>query len=262
MINFDFLEENLTTFKNEFRTKKPFSYVVIDGLCDAERLRNAIANIPDPTLAGVSKSRDLVFAKNKYESSEFNLIHPLLQELKSDLLSDKFAKIISGIVGEEIIVDPDFHGGGLHQGGRGSFLDMHVDFNYHPSKPKWFRNINALLYLNNDWAPEYGGQLKLKDGRFPNSDLIEIAPLFNRLIIMHTRDYTLHGYDKLNFPDGTYRRSIAVYGYTPQHTEGRLRTTVWYPSDGGYFKKFLGRHMPKFVRIKSAIFGSGTKKNK
>ena len=262
MINFDLLESKLEELALEFSSKKPFSYVIIDNLCDATRLREALGEIPDPNATGVSKSRDLVFAKNKYESSEFNLISSQFAELKADLLSERFANIVTKIVGESIIIDPDFHGGGLHQGGSGSFLNMHADFNYHPSKPKWFRNINALLYLNDNWKPEYGGQLKLKDGRDSTSDIFEIEPLFNRMVIMHTRDYTLHGYDKLSFPEGSYRRSIAVYGYTPQETEGKVRTTVWYPSDGGFFKKVLGRHMPKLVRIKSAIFGSGTTRNK
>ena len=39
-----------------------------------------------------------------------------------------------------------------------------------------------------------------------------IEPIFNRAVIMFTRDFTLHGYDSINFPEGTFRNSIAAYG--------------------------------------------------
>ena len=79
---------------------------------------------------------------------------------------------------------------------------------------------------------------------------------------MFTRDYTFHGYDKINFPEGNYRRSIAAYGYTIQEPKEEARTTIWYPENEGFVKSFLGRHMPKIIRYKSKILGSGTNKNK
>ena len=79
---------------------------------------------------------------------------------------------------------------------------------------------------------------------------------------MFTRCHTVHGYDPINFPEGSYRRSIAAYGYTEKGEEGKLRTTVWSPERSSTLKRILGRHMPKLVKIKSFIFGSGTTKNK
>jgi hypothetical protein len=35
--------------------------------------------------------------------------------------------------GRPLLVDPTFHGGGFHQGGYGSYLDPHVDFNIRPT---------------------------------------------------------------------------------------------------------------------------------
>ena len=62
-----------------------------------------------------------------------------------------------------MFIDADFYGGGIHQGKAGSFLDMHADFNYHPLKEHWFRNLNLLLYLNKDWKKEYAGELIRND---------------------------------------------------------------------------------------------------
>ncbi len=262
MINFDALEHNAEAQRMVFLNASPVEHIVIDDFCNAKALRGALCRIPDPLLTGTTKSRDYMFAKNKFEKSDFEQLCPVFAELKVELLSARFAAWISGLTGEDMFIDPTFHGGGLHQGGIDSFLDMHVDFNYHPVNPTWRRDINLLLYLNEGWQRAYGGHLKLADGRLdvPIPELIE--PLFNRAVIMLTRDYTLHGYDPIAFPIGSYRRSIAAYGYTQMAQEGMGRTTVWYPETSNRLKRLLGRHMHKLVRIKSALLGSGTDKKR
>ena len=262
MIDFDLLEKDKDLISDEFLTNSPFEHIIIDNFCNEQKLNDAIALIPDAQNAGHKKSNDYIFAKNKFEKSDFDLLCPQLSELKSELLSDRFSTWLSEITQQKIFIDPDFHGGGIHQGGRGSFLDMHADFNYHPQNRSWFRNVNILLYLNKDWKSEYAGQLKLVDGRKENGEPYLIEPIFNRAVIMFTRGYTLHGYDPINFPSGTYRTSIAAYGYTETGKVGKLRTTVWKPEKSNILKRFLGKHMPKIVSVKTRLFGSGTTKNK
>ncbi|WGP00382.1 2OG-Fe(II) oxygenase [Saccharophagus degradans] len=262
MIRFDMLEEQVDSYKAQFYSAKPFEHIVIDGFCDDSKLKEACRNLTAPVSGVDKKSGDFVFAKNKFEKSQFNEVCPEFDILKQELMSDRFAQWVSKVTGENIFIDPDFHGGGLHQGGVGSFLDMHADFNFHPNKRTWFRNVNILLYLNEAWEPSFGGELTLKDGRIPDGESFQIAPIFNRAVIMFTREYTLHGYSEINFPEGSYRRSIAAYGYTEMEKEGDVRTTVWYPERGGIAKKMLARYMPKLIRIKSAIFGSKAKKHK
>jgi len=262
MINFDVLEDGVETMRDEFAKNSPYEHIVIDNFCNKEFLEEAVGLIPDAHNAGHNKSNDYIFAKNKFEKSDFDLICPQLAELKNELLSERFSTWLSAITDQEIFIDPNFHGGGIHQGGKGSFLDMHADFNYHPENLSWFRNVNILLYLNKDWKPNYAGQLKLVDGREKNGKPYLIEPIFNRAVIMFTRDYTLHGYDPINFPSGTYRTSIAAYGYTETGKAGKLRTTVWMPEKSNIFKRFLGKHMSNLVSVKTSLFGSGTAKNK
>jgi len=95
------------------------------------------------------------------------------------------------ISNQEVFVDPANHGGGLHQGRKNSFLDMHLDFNYHPLHKHWYRQLNLLLYLNKDWKPEYKGHLKLFDLRSGEEKELEVP--FNRMIIQQTCAYTLQG---------------------------------------------------------------------
>ena len=42
------------------------------------------------------------------------------------------------------------------------FSDVHADFTVHPHHRTWQRRANLLLYLNEDWKPEYGGDLGIQ----------------------------------------------------------------------------------------------------
>ena len=231
--------------------------MVIDSFCDPEALQRLVSKIPDPREANIAKSRDYIFAKNKFEKSSFKNISDEFSELNDDFLSQRFENFVREITGEEIFIDESFHGGGIHQGGKSSFLDMHADFNFHPLHANWFRNINILLYLNDGWKPEFGGALKLRHR--DTGESAEIEPLFNRCVIMQTREFTLHGYDPIAFPNGSYRRSIAAYGYNVVEPEaGRVRSTTWYPERSGFLKRAIGEFWPTLVALKTRFFGSST----
>lgn len=257
MINFDYLESNRHNLRLQYLTAKPFPHLVIDGFCDADRLMVAYDSIPELK----NKSRDYVFAENKFEKSNYMELCPELVELNQDLRSDRFNRFLSFITAIDVFVDPKNHGGGLHQGKKKSFLDMHLDFNYHPINKLWYRELNILLYMNKNWLPSYGGQLKMLDLR--TGDDVEFDVPFNRVIIQKCAPYTLHGYDVTNFPDGVYRTSIATYAYQ-KHIAiiEPVRTTDWRPKDdSSFFKKFLANNYNDLVRLKNKFFGIGTAKN-
>jgi Rps23 Pro-64 3,4-dihydroxylase Tpa1-like proline 4-hydroxylase len=256
MINFDRLEKNRETLRSDFQNAKPFEHLVIDDFCDVQKIHKLYSDIPDIQ----TKSRDYVFAANKFEKSKIKDISPLFAELYEDLISERFESLLKFICGEDVFVDKAFHGGGIHQGKKGSFLDMHVDFNYHPLNKNWYRSLNLLLYLNKDWKPEYGGHLKLENLNTREKTSVEVP--FNRMIIQLTRKYTLHGYGVTNFPDGNYRTSIASYAYTihEKHIE-KPRTTDWHPGDDEPIKKFIAWIYDPAVKIKNKLFGSSTAKH-
>lgn len=256
MINFDFLEEHHEDLRLNFLLAKPFSHLVIDNFCDEGKLLQLHEELPDIK----TKSRDYVFAANKFEKSRIRDISPLFTELYNDLTSQRFQKFLRFVSNEDVFVDTDFHGGGIHQGKKNSFLDMHIDFNYHPLHPMWYRHLNLLLYINKNWKPEYGGHLKLKDLR--SGEQASVPVPFNRMIIQLTGKYTLHGYDLTHFPDGVYRTSIASYAYCiHQYQIEKPRTTDWHPQDGNPVKKALARIYDPAVKLKNKFFGSSTARN-
>ena len=256
MINFDYLEANREKLRQEFLLARPFPHLIIDNFCYPDQLEELYASIPEIS----TKSRDYVFARNKFEKSRIKEISPAFQAYHEDLLSDRFKNFLGYITNQNLFVDPSFFGGGIHQGKEKSFLDMHLDFNYHPLNQDWYRSLNLLLYLNKNWQEEHGGQLRLEDLR--TGEKLQIGIPFNRMVFQLTNSFTLHGYDEINFPPGQFRTSIAGYAYMKHlhHVEKR-RTTDWHVGDDEPVKKFLSRVYDPAVKIKNKLFGSATAKH-
>jgi hypothetical protein len=180
-------------------------------------------------------SRDYIFAKKKYENSDLSSLGESCEPFRNELLSDRCRAIICSITGEDAFVDPSFHGGGLNQGGVISFINIHTDFSDHPAKNEWFRNLNILIYFNQDWRKEFGGELRLVN-KVTGANF-SVEPVFNRCVIMVARDYTLHVYDTIQFPSGSYRRSIAAYAYSIDVSPDKnISSTQWFPQGFKYTK--------------------------
>lgn len=174
-IDFETHESHLQDLVNRFRTAQPFEYLVIDNfLCEAS-LQKLMAAIPEPDQK--KRSSDYMFAKNKFEDPTFAIGQNILMALRDELLSDRFAAMLSVIFGKTLFVDPAFVGGGIHQGGEGSFLDMHADFSRHPANRTWLRELNILLYLNPNYDESFGGHLELEHAQTHQQG--RVAPLLN-----------------------------------------------------------------------------------
>lgn len=242
----------------EFRTAEPFPLVVIDDFLDEATAKALLAEFPAPD--AMPKSRDYVFG-DKHELSSVAEQGPTSKAFYDALMGERFQRFISTLAGTELFVDPAFHGGGFHQSGDGGFLDTHVDFNMHPLHEDWKRTLNVLLYLNEDWKPEYDGRLLIKNG--PDGEVRAIEPLFNRGLIMVTDERTYHGFKKMSLPPGVTRKSIATYAYEKVPVGSMVaRTTGWSPESAGPLKRVFARHYDTAVKVKTRLFGSATAKNR
>lgn len=250
MIDFIRLREEKETLREQFLSAKPFPHIAIDNFLKEGRAEILYTDAALPQKE--NKIKDPLFSKNRYQYPEYKSISDHYKKLNEDVLSNEFSSLISYITDEDIFFDPGFHGGGLHIGTKNAHLDMHADFNYHPKHQHWYRNLNLLLYLNKDWKEEYGGSLKLHDPR--SGEKTEVEPLLNRLVIMHTREYTLHGYDTTHFPEGKNRTSVAMYGYTLHEKQiDKPRTTIWI-SENNLFKQALAKIWLPTVAAKKRLF--------
>lgn len=232
--------------------------MVIDSFLRSQLADGVLREFPD--IEDMPRSRDYIFG-NKKELSSVRQRGSNCAILYDALVSPQFQALLREITDMDVFVDPAFHGGGFHQGGDGSFLDPHVDFNVHPLHNDWLRRLNILLYLSEGWQPEFGGELLL--GSTPDGPWCSVEPRYNRCLLMLTGDYTFHGYRKMSLPRGVTRKSIATYAYETM-VDGSVapRTTTWAPVGRAPIKRIVARYYNPLVHLKNRFFGSSTSRNR
>lgn len=193
---------------------QPFPNAYFDDFFNPEMLREVLEEFPE-----IGKDK----ADIKYENpNEMKLAtkgeYRFGEKTKAFvhfLNSQPFLEFLQQLTGikETLIPDPYFEGGGFHEIKPGGYLKMHVDF--HKQKlTNLDRRLNILIYLNEDWKEEYGGNFELWE-RDMSKPVKKILPIFNRLAMFSTTDYSWHGHpDPLTCPPDRSRRSIALYYYT------------------------------------------------
>ena len=208
----DHLQQLAEESQREYATADPYPHIVFDDFLPAGVLERVLDEIPRP---GEIRWMEFDDARGKKLTSETetqfgNATRTLLSQLNSSAFID-FLETLTGISG--LIPDPHFWGGGIHQIVRGGFLKVHTDFNRHP-RLKLDRRLNLLLYLNPEWRQEWGGHLELWDSGMTECRK-RILPVFGRCVIFSTTDFSNHGHpDPLNCPEGTTRKSLALYYYS------------------------------------------------
>ncbi len=138
----------------------------------------------------------------------------------------------------DLLWDPDFGGGGMHQTGETGWLDVHVDFNFLETR-KWHRRLNVLIYLNPGWDESWGGTLELWDRKVKHR-VQAFAPIHNRCVIFETSDISYHGVTAVKCPPGEQRCSFAAYYYTeapPAGWQGEKHTTIFRARPDELWKK-------------------------
>ncbi|HZR38391.1 MAG TPA: 2OG-Fe(II) oxygenase [Nevskia sp.] len=200
------------THHRAYTHAKPFKYIKLDNFLAPEILRRVLADFPSS-----SSPLDQIYMRAQER---------LKLSYKPDLLPDytrslffffnsapfiAFLEALTGIRG--LIPDAHFVGGGLHEVRNGGHLDIHADFNHHAAI-NCERRINVLIYLNEDWKSEYGGQFEIWS-RDMKSKMASFDPAFNRCVIFNTSSDSYHGNpNPVNHPEGRSRKSIALYYYT------------------------------------------------
>ena len=220
--NFLQLDDLAKKYRSIYQGAEPFPHIVLDEFFDPQYLGELALSFPnlfsDPELEQFSSQKEIKSAsqlergipKAHLEFVHFLNSHPFLA----------FIQELTGIK-EPLIGDPYLLGGGLHQIRAGGMLKVHADFNKHRMLGL-DRRINVLVYLNKDWDESFGGHLELWDTKMKKCQH-RISPLFNRMVVFSTTDFSYHGHpDPLSCPGDRTRNSIALYYYS----NGRPRSEV------------------------------------
>jgi Rps23 Pro-64 3,4-dihydroxylase Tpa1-like proline 4-hydroxylase len=191
---------------------KPFPHFVVDNFFDPDLVEQVLLEFPKPDAIRWQSFDNA--SEIKLASSAEASFGPATRLLMYHLNSITFLEFLSRVTGiANLIPDPGFEGGGLHQIKPGGKLGVHADFNKHRAYGL-DRRLNLLLYLNKDWREDYGGHLQLWNREMTRCEQ-KVLPLFNRMMVFGTTDYTYHGHpDPLSCPEGMTRKSLALYYFS------------------------------------------------
>jgi len=249
--NYINLKKIATENYNNYVAAQPFPSIVFDNFFK-EDILNLILNDFPKNIQEIGSKFDNK-AEKKLVLNSPDKLSKHTNNFINFLNSEPFVKFLNTItdVKETLITDPYLAGGGLHELKNNGHLNIHADFNLHP-KMKLDRRLNVLIYLNKNWQDNNGGHLELWN---KNMDKCEkkILPIFNRMVIFSTTDYSYHGNpNKVKIDENNSRKSIALYYYSNGRPQSEkklgLHSTIFRQRPGTQdvdgnleFKKLFGR---------------------
>jgi len=243
------MDELVKTAHSSYLTAQPFPHVVFENFFDPNLLELVLAEFPKPGEIRWQKfdnAQEIKLA-SAAETSFGSATRLFLYHLNSAT----FLQFLSSVTGiDNLIPDPRFEGGGLHQIVRGGKLGIHADFNKH-SAFGLDRRLNLLLYLNKDWREEYGGHLELWDREMTGCKG-KVLPVFNRVMIFGTTDFSYHGHpDPLQCPEGVTRKSLALYYFSngrPAEEVSGVHSTLFRARDEKEFDLTISQRLRGFAK--------------
>ncbi|MDH4148644.1 MAG: 2OG-Fe(II) oxygenase [Acidimicrobiia bacterium] len=190
---------------------EPFSHAVFDGLIDPGLLRCIPAELPahDSVLWNrwdTPNERRALFGRADH-------FGPATRQLAATLNGADFVTFLETLTGvDALLPDPHFNGGGVSRVDHGGFLNVHVDL-YHNPRLEVVRQVNVLVYLNEDWPARAGGDLELWHS-LDEGPMVKIPPRLGTVVVLSTPG-AAHGHPSpLDAGPGRSRLCFSAYYYT------------------------------------------------
>jgi Rps23 Pro-64 3,4-dihydroxylase Tpa1-like proline 4-hydroxylase len=223
MLDFDRLDAIAARRRAEFAAAEPFPYAQIDDFLPVSVAERVVAELERP---GIEWDHYHHYNEKKRAISSADRMGPEARALLEVLQSRRFVDWVEALTGiPELLSDPDLDGAGLHETLPGGFLNVHTDFLSHGRQRTWSRQVNLLLYFNQDWRSEWNGDLELWD-RDMTRCVRKVEPVFNRAFLFQTSSISYHGHPhRLSCPPGRSRKSMALYYFRDEGGERPVRST-------------------------------------
>ena len=205
---------------NKYKNAEPFPHTVVKDFFNTKDLKECALAIENNlnNLKWKQQSRVTDHQVNKRWIENVADMPREVQKILWQLHSVEFLNFLKDLTGiKGIIDDPSNIGGGIHCTSRGGKLNVHQDFDYNP-ETSLCRQINVLVFLNENWMSEWKGDLELWDKNLKQKQ-VSIKPDFNTMVIFNTANNALHGCpEPLQCPPERHRISLATYYYTYDDT--------------------------------------------
>lgn len=212
----------LGKWRDSYRNADPFPHIVIDDFLSAAHIRELNEKFPDPAVKQKIGTKDVAVDLEGGEEAQLGkewlsregLVDLAFRRLYWELNSGTFVSLLEAMTGVKgLLADPHLLGGGVHRTRPGGYFKVHADVNKHPDFGL-DRRLKLLIYLNENWRAEYGGNLELwPEGLQHCAQSIE--PIAGRCVVFSTTATSFYGYPQpLTCPPNRDCRSIALYYYS------------------------------------------------
>jgi len=204
--------KNLNKNLNDFCSKKPFPYAVIDNFFKKDIANKLEKEFPEYNDKNLHEYKN--YCEIKKTSNSWNLFPPLTYKIFTFLNSSKMTNFFSKKLGiSKVFPDYGLHGGGWHLMSHKGKLNPHLDYFIHP-KANLQRKFNLIIFLSKGWKKNWGGETcfynkNKKNNKIPGVVSKKIYPKFNRAIFFDVSKQSWHGV--LQPKKKITRKSMAVY---------------------------------------------------
>jgi len=225
LFNYQEFHRQVVARASAYMDATPYPYAIFDGLFDEETLNSINSEIEESKFEIDSRDIDGEEVKKRSNFEDNESVPQFTRKIFEILNGGRFLNSVSRLTGiEGLISDPYFDGGGINIIEDQGTLSVHIDGTNH-YKMSVCRRLNAILFLNDNWNPEWNGYHEQWD--FVNKNhspfskeqrwkcIRKILPKKNRLLIFTTNDHSWHGHaGVLNIPKDEKRKSLIAYYYT------------------------------------------------
>lgn len=226
------LNELLSIHEDAYKRAAPIPHCSIDGLV-SDRLLSAVLDEWPGENDEWRRTESAGKSEGKQVATDVDeQFGPHTRSLFNALAAPSFLRFLESLTGiEGLIPDPYLHAGGLHEIRSGGYLDIHSDFAFHP-RLRLHRRVNVIVYMNRDWAEEYGGHLELWDADMTGA-VAKFLPVWNRTVISDVLPEAYHGFpDPISCPESMSRKSLAAWYYSAARPQEeidayRLNMPAW-----------------------------------
>lgn len=254
IFDYDKWTAQLPDLSKKYQSASPYPHIVLENFLNPAVLNQCIAEFDrlNETDGWINYKH---YNEDKRGLNKIDLLPETIKGTINELNSPAFLQWLSQITGiQGLQKDEGLEGGGIHQSTRGGFLNIHADFTVHPHHRNWQRRVNVLVYLNKDWKEDWGGKLELWDRKMKACEE-SVLPIFDRCVIFNTDADSYHGHPlPMACPEGTFRRSIALYYYTVEANPYR-RATFYQARPGDGSNKLLVKLDNALVSAYTAVKG-------
>jgi len=225
---------NTYELQKQYRSHPDYSLLTLDNFIPQDLvtlMAKELDNIPLEDCKHFTRAGSCMYEFNNVDRT------PVQDAIVHALHSSTFIKWLQEVTDTvDLIPDPHLIGAGYMKSFAGDSLKVHTDFNWN-DQLRLHRMLSVVIYLNEEWEDEWGGQLQFYDTKRDKVHTkVPVGP--GNCVIWNYNNFAFHGYpEPMNCPEGVSRKGIRFFYYVSnaKHDDKHPphRSLYWYDDKTG-----------------------------